>query len=60
MLRTILTIRTLYERYKKELDKHPDTIICGRLGEYKYYDMDKAIGNAIMISKKIHEERQDN
>ena len=52
--------KALYERYKKELDKHPDTIICGRLGEYKYYDMDKAIGNALVISKKIHEERQDN
>jgi len=32
-------------------------LICGRLGEYRYYDMDQAIGRALALAKAILEER---
>ncbi|MCQ2609402.1 MAG: UDP-galactopyranose mutase, partial [Lachnospiraceae bacterium] len=36
----------LYEKYK-ELAKKENIIFGGRLGEYKYYDMDKVIRSAM-------------
>ena len=33
----------LYARYKQLADVEPNVIFGGRLGEYKYYDMDKVI-----------------
>lgn len=33
----------LYEEYKKLAEGEEDVIFGGRLGEYKYYDMDKVI-----------------
>lgn len=33
----------LYEKYKKLAEKEENVIFGGRLGEYKYYDMDKVI-----------------
>jgi len=37
----------LYESYRKLSLKHPEVIFGGRLGEYKYYDMDKVIARAL-------------
>jgi UDP-galactopyranose mutase len=45
----------LYEKYKKETQSLTNTIICGRLGEYRYYDMDQAIGRAMGIASKLLE-----
>jgi UDP-galactopyranose mutase len=28
-------------------------MICGRLGEYRYYDMDQAIGRAMMLARQL-------
>ena len=43
----------LYEQYK-ELSSHETNILFGgRLGEYKYYDMDKVIASALEKSKEI-------
>lgn len=39
----------LYEKYKKLADKEEKVIFGGRLGGYKYYDMDKVIGAALEI-----------
>ncbi|MBS4012376.1 MAG: NAD(P)-binding protein [Bacteroidetes bacterium] len=39
----------LYKRYEKEAKKTPDTIFGGRLGKYKYYDMDIAIEESLKI-----------
>ena len=39
----------LYEAYKKLADKEDKVIFGGRLGEYKYYDMDQVI--AVALSK---------
>lgn len=38
---------TLYQRYAALAAKEPDVMFGGRLGEYKYYDMDKVIASAL-------------
>lgn len=43
----------LYEKYRRQADSLSNVLICGRLGEYRYYDMDQAIGRAIMLSQRI-------
>lgn len=42
----------LYQKYLEESKKHPKVIFGGRLGEYKYYDMDKTIEMALNQVKK--------
>lgn len=42
----------LYEEYKKLADSTPDVIFGGRLGNYKYYDMDKVIDAALTAVKE--------
>ena len=37
----------LYEEYRKLAAKEPNVIFGGRLGSYKYYDMDKVIAAAL-------------
>ena len=32
-------------------------MICGRLGEYRYYDMDQAIARALTLAERILEEQ---
>ncbi|MBQ7761473.1 MAG: UDP-galactopyranose mutase [Clostridia bacterium] len=43
---------TLYEEYKALADKEQNVIFGGRLGQYKYYDMDKVIISALEAVKK--------
>ena len=38
----------LYEKYKALAATRPDVIFGGRLGQYKYYDMDKVIAAALV------------
>lgn len=38
---------SLLERYRAEASKFPRLHIGGRLGEYKYYDMDKSVASAL-------------
>lgn len=42
----------LYQRYKELADKESKVIFGGRLGEYKYYDMDKTIEVALNMAKR--------
>jgi UDP-galactopyranose mutase len=42
----------LYNKYKKDLESFNNIILCGRLAEYKYYNMDAVIGRSLEISKK--------
>ena len=42
----------LYKRYKELADKESKVIFGGRLGEYKYYDMDTVIDLAIDLAEK--------
>ena len=43
---------TLYAQYKALADAEPGVIFGGRLGEYKYYDMDKVIEVALDVAAK--------
>lgn len=46
------TNQRLYQQYRQRAEHIPNLLICGRLGEYRYYDMDQAIGRAMMLVKK--------
>jgi len=46
----------LYNMYKAEAAKNPKLYLLGRLGEYKYYNMEEVILNAINLAKNIIEE----
>ena len=41
----------LYDQYKQLSNKEKNIIFGGRLGEYRYYDMDKTIESALELSK---------
>jgi len=41
----------LYEKYAELASKDKNVIFGGRLGQYKYYDMDKVIASALEICK---------
>ena len=44
----------LYEKYRELADKESNVIFGGRLGQYKYYDMDKVIKAALeMCSEEL-------
>lgn len=42
----------LFARYQALAKKRPHVIFGGRLGQYRYYDMDKVIANAISTSNR--------
>lgn len=42
----------LYAEYKKLAEKEANIIFGGRLGEYKYYDMDAVIASALDMAEK--------
>ena len=43
---------TLYEAYKRLAQERKDLIFGGRLGQYKYYDMDKVVEAALQCVKE--------
>ncbi|MBS0209194.1 MAG: NAD(P)-binding protein [Planctomycetes bacterium] len=43
----------LYQRYRTRADAEERLLVCGRLGEYRYYDMDQAIGRAMMLGERL-------
>ncbi len=44
----------LYEKYVEAVkEKYPNMILGGRLGAYRYWDMDMAIYNALELAKKL-------
>ena len=47
----------LYESYRRRAAATPNTLIAGRLGEYRYYDMDQAIGRALTLAGALLGER---
>ena len=42
----------LYKQYKKLAENEKNIIFGGRLGEYKYYDMDAVIASALQLCEK--------
>ncbi|RYE89301.1 MAG: UDP-galactopyranose mutase, partial [Myxococcales bacterium] len=47
----------LYKRYKALGDALPDVRFVGRLGTYKYYNMDQVVGQALATFDQIVQER---
>lgn len=43
----------LYDRYKKLAATLPNVWFAGRLGTYKYYNMDQVVAQALVLTKKI-------
>ena len=43
----------LYKKYKEKAEQESKVIFGGRLGEYKYYDMDQVIGEALEKAKLL-------
>jgi UDP-galactopyranose mutase len=43
----------LYKKYRALADKEEKVIFGGRLGEYKYYDMDAVIASALDCAKRV-------
>ncbi len=46
----------LYAAYAEQARAIPNLLICGRLGEYCYYDMDQAIGRAQVLAQRLIDE----
>ena len=42
----------LYQEYKKLADSENNVIFGGRLGEYKYYDMDATIASVLELCER--------
>jgi UDP-galactopyranose mutase len=42
----------LFKRYKEEADQLDNVLFCGRLADYKYYNMDQVIARALIIAEK--------
>jgi UDP-galactopyranose mutase len=43
----------LYAAYCERAKTIPKLLVCGRLGEYHYYDMDQAIARATLLARRI-------
>ena len=47
--------RALYERYRALANATPNVHFAGRLGTYKYYNMDQVVGQALTTYRKIED-----
>jgi UDP-galactopyranose mutase len=47
--------RALYEAYKKLAENTPGVTFAGRLGTYKYYNMDQVVAQALKVAKTLLE-----
>jgi UDP-galactopyranose mutase len=45
--------RLLYAEYRSRARSLDRVLVCGRLGEYRYYDMDQAIARAMLLAKRL-------
>ncbi|MBK1832278.1 UDP-galactopyranose mutase [Verrucomicrobiaceae bacterium R5-34] len=45
--------KALYQQYKTLAEAEPNTSFIGRLGTYKYYNMDQVVGMALKEAEKI-------
>jgi UDP-galactopyranose mutase len=43
----------LYKQYRALADREDRVLFGGRLGEYRYYDMDKVIASSLQFSRKV-------
>ena len=50
--------QNLVLKYREKVSENKNLFICGRLGDYKYYDMDKTIEMALSTFQKFDEKRK--
>ena len=43
----------LYRRYRELADAQRHVILCGRLAEYRYYDMDAVVARAMAVGEDV-------
>ena len=43
----------LYDKYFDEASKYKNLVLCGRLADFKYYNMDQALEKALQVCKSI-------
>ncbi|MCW3170814.1 UDP-galactopyranose mutase, partial [Chryseobacterium sp. 09-1422] len=43
----------IYNQYKRLSEDHPDVFFTGRLGTYKYYNMDQVVAQSLALFKKL-------
>lgn len=44
----------MYDKYRKAADRYPNLVVCGRLGDFKYYNMDNALECALTLIGEIN------
>ncbi|AZA57883.1 UDP-galactopyranose mutase [Chryseobacterium shandongense] len=49
----------VYNQYKKLGDETPDVYFTGRLGTYKYYNMDQVVAQSLALFRKIVKESEN-
>ena len=47
----------LYERYRGLAQREERTVFCGRLANYRYFNMDQVVAQALKTARRIAEER---
>ena len=52
--------QALYARYAARMDADPNVYRCGRLAEYRYYDMDRAMENALALAARLLQDGKPN
>lgn len=43
----------IYMRYREEVLRYPNLYVCGRLGDFRYYNMDQALKRALCVAGEI-------
>ncbi len=46
--------QALYKKYEALALQRPDVTFVGRLGTYRYYNMDQVVGQALSIFRKLN------
>ena len=50
------TNNALYRKYRALADAEPNVLFGGRLGEYRYYDMDAVLARALEMADRLEKE----
>lgn len=51
--------QNLYNKYLEQSKQYPNLFFLGRLGDYKYYDMDKAVLRALNLFEELINSKED-
>ena len=50
----------MYNRYLEKAKELKNVYFLGRLGDYKYYDMDKAVNRALALFDEVFAKKEKN